>query len=121
MKTRPSKKGFKEELENACEGLVYISETDAAVEPFFDEEFSEENFEEIGFHEFFKKLTRNREWFGREEKRRAARFAKLRDVLEENLTDLKVYRSGRIKIDIFVVGKDESGRFAGVRTRAVET
>jgi hypothetical protein len=45
----------------------------------------------------------------------------LRQFLEQNLTDLKVFRIGRIRLDVYVVGLDSEGNLAGVKTVAVET
>jgi hypothetical protein len=43
------------------------------------------------------------------------------DVLKNNLTDLKVYRVGRINIGVHVVGKSPEGNWLGLSTRSVET
>ena len=51
----------------------------------------------------------------------AKRFLELQKLLEENLRELKVFRIGRIQLDIFVVGIDKSGSLIGVSTKAVET
>jgi hypothetical protein len=45
----------------------------------------------------------------------------LQKLLEENLEDLIVLRTGRIQIDIYVVGLDAAGNLAGIQTKAVET
>ena len=37
------------------------------------------------------------------------------------LQDLEGFRVGEIQVMIFVLGKDDSGRVAGVRTLSVET
>jgi hypothetical protein len=41
--------------------------------------------------------------------------------LKENLRDLKVYRIGRIEIDIYVIGIDSQNNLMGIKTKAVET
>jgi hypothetical protein len=73
------------------------------------------------FHEFFERLTRDRDWFGDAERARAKKFLELQKLLEENLVDLKVFRFGRIRIDIYIVGLDTDGNLSGVSTFAVET
>jgi hypothetical protein len=121
---------------NACDGLIYISETDAPVVPFaggpvadltpeaiiqHTDHGKEKPTEEISFDIFFSKLTKRRDWFGEAEIGRAKRFGELQKLLEENLRDLKVFRIGEIQIDIYAVGLDGDGNLAGVTTKAVET
>ena len=43
------------------------------------------------------------------------------DALKDNLTDLRVYRVGRINIGVYVVGRSEEGNWLGLSTRSVET
>ena len=123
-------------LEKACEGLVYLSETDAPVVPFqgravdevtaeeilrIAERDKEEPIEEIAIHDLFRRLRTEHEWFSAEQRKNAKRFASLEKLLSETLDDIHVYRIGRIRIDIFVAGIDTEGRLTGVRTFAVET
>lgn len=42
-------------------------------------------------------------------------------VLRENLTDVKVYRVGKVNIPVYVVGRSAAGTWLGLRTRVVET
>ena len=118
------------EIEKFTADLTYISETDAPVEPYsgdkaeaveIQELTTEKRYEEISVRDFFTRLTTKRDWFGAKEKERACRFAELEKLLEENLRDLKVFKSGRIQIDIFVVGLHADNKLIGVKTKAVET
>lgn len=124
------------QIRKAAEGLYYISETDAEILPFTGAKtgaVTAENLlnqiggkpdapvEERDFETFFARLTKIQDWFGEEEKRAAEKFARLKETLERNLKDLKVFRIGRIEIDIYVVGLDSESRLAGIRTKAVET
>ena len=43
------------------------------------------------------------------------------DPLKQNLGDLKVFKVGEVNVDVYIVGKTGSGKWAGVRTAAVET
>ena len=127
--------GLLKDLKAACRSLTFISETDADVVPFITSspaskslrsflkalDVSSTDVEEIAFEEFFERLTREREWFGEPEKKRAERFSSLRDVLAKHLRDLRVIRIGRIRIDIYVAGISASGRLVGVETKAIET
>ncbi len=124
------------DIEKACEGLIYISETDTPVtafRPSFDTDLSgpsmlqqieskpENHVEEIAFQDFFSRLTAVKEWFGEAEKDRAKKFLDLQKLIEENLSSLKVFKIGKIRIKIFAVGTDKLGSLMGITTSAVET
>jgi hypothetical protein len=123
-------------LDAACEGLIYVSETDSPVVPFVGDVAGEVTaeivlqqtgkppdtpVEELDVTTFFERLTRDRDWYGDAERLRAKKFLELQSLLEEYLNDARVFRLGRIRIDIYVVGLDATGRLAGVTTFAVET
>lgn len=123
-------------IERACEGLIYISETDAPVLPFVGDPSdvltaklilqqtgvrADTQIEERDFDEFFVRLTTLKDWYGEKEIDRTKKFLELKKLLEENLRDLKVFRIGSIRIDIVVAGRDKDGNLAGVTTKAVET
>lgn len=123
-------------LEDAVEGLIYISETDSPVVAFTCGEAGSGSTESIlqqlastndtaveviPFDDFFARLTDIKEWFGERETRRAKKFLELKRLLEENLRDLKVYRLGTVRIEIFAFGIDAGGRLVGIKTSAVET
>jgi hypothetical protein len=116
--------------------LYYISETDAEILPFTGQSAASvtkdevlrqtgrlpgEKIEERDFDQIFERLTKIQDWFGDEETETAEKFAVLRDLLSENLTDLKVFKIGEIELDIFFVGLDEQRRLIGIKTKAVET
>jgi len=124
------------QIEAACEGLSYRSETDAAILPFYggkaEDGVRETLLKELGtegnitivereFKEFFAKATKIQKWYGVRERENARGFAGLRVLLEKNLSDLKMFRIGKIQIDIYAVGIDRKGNLAGIRTKAVET
>ncbi len=123
-------------IAEACRGLVYVSEIDAEVTPYtspirgmdaleiilqHNGRQAEDAVDEMRSGELFGRLTALREWFGERERVRAKKFLELQKLLEENLDPLKVYRLGKIRIDIFIVGFDKAGRLMGVKTGAVET
>src|SRR5215213_1202382 len=81
------------QIKKASEGLYYISETDAEIFPFAGtktDAVTKENLlsqtankpdapvEERDFAGFFTRLTKIQDWFGDEEKRTAAKFARLK-------------------------------------------
>src|SRR5215212_9488155 len=59
--------------------------------------------------EFFRVAASEAEWKGAEELATARRFQELLRLLEQNLTELKVYRVGTINIPVYVVGRRPSG------------
>lgn len=125
-----------EQIKKAVEGLYYISETDAEILPFIGTQAETVTKEEIlkqtksavnppveerGFAEFFVRLTEIQDWFGDEEKETAQRFLRLKDLLERNLTSLKVFKIGKIQLDVYIVGLDDESKLIGIKTKAVET
>ena len=132
LRSATKKKRFSiEELTELTRGVIYISETDAELEPFQTEDSEAEipplskatskDVEEISFAKFFDRLTARKEWHTAADEKRTAAYSKIRKYLEHHLTDLRVVRSGRVQIEILVIGTAEDGTVAGFRTRAVET
>lgn len=116
--------------------LYYTSETDAKILPFkgtqAEEVSSAELLKQIGkdadtpvekrdFNEFFQRLTTVQDWFGEEEKVSAAKFIQLKELLQDNLRDLTVFKVGSVQIDIYIVGLPSENILAGIQTKAVET
>ncbi|HEX8352834.1 MAG TPA: nuclease A inhibitor family protein [Pyrinomonadaceae bacterium] len=109
-----------EALRGATRGLTYMSESDYPFE-VFDWGAAEPT------PEFLRGLdggdadapveTRTADEFFRG----ANSFQTLRRLLEENLSDLKVFRVGAINVAVYVAGRAASGSWLGVSTRVVET
>ena len=125
---------FIERIGKIVEDLYYISETDAEIKPFeggkaetvsaeeiLKQTESVQPVEERDFEELFTRLTKMQEWFGDYETKAANKFSELKELLENNLRDIKVFKIGRIEIDIYIVGLDADNNLKGVRTKAVET
>ena len=125
-----------EQIKKAAESLYYVSETDAEILPYVGEpaeavtkekllsqtkSASDAPVEERDFAGFFIRLTEIQDWFGDEEKEMAQKFTGLRQILENNLRDLKVFKVGKIQLDIYVVGLDAENKLTGIRTKAIET
>ncbi len=124
------------QIKDACEGLSYISETDAAIFPFRGNAAAAVNREEVlkqtggksdapveerDFADFFAQLTEIKDWYGDEEKDTAQKFNYLKEALENNLRDLKVYKIGKVELNVYVLGLDEENNLLGIKTKAVET
>lgn len=125
-----------EQIKNSAAGLYYVSETDAEIYPFVGETAESVSrevilsqtknqadvpVEEREFGQFFTRLTEIQDWFGDEEKETAKKYLVLKEVLEKNLRDLKVFKVGKIQLNIYVVGLDVENRLLGIKTEAVET
>lgn len=124
------------ELIAAADGLLVISETDAPLEPFVwpaplplssqailaaSEQSSETPVQTLDLMSFFTPYASERDWHGDEERTTVKRFYELLQWLETNLTEQQVYRVGSTSIDVYIVGKTETGRYLGLTTRLVET
>ena len=113
-------------LEKTCKGMLFISESEAELEPFvWDDGGGLSNdrlikaaqgqqgtpIETMELSAFFRAVP----------KENKAKFDALTKVLNANLTDIKVYKVGAANITAFIAGKTKDGRWAGVRTEVVET
>ena len=125
-----------EQIKKAATGLYYISETDAEILPFAGEKAEAVTKEEIlsqtksvvnapveerDFAGFFARLTEIQDWFGDEENEAAQKFVRLKELLENNLRDLKAFKIGKIQLEVYVVGLDAENKLTGIKTKAVET
>ena len=126
-------------LDNCVEGLMFMSESDFPLTPFVwpAEEVGGEltgealrrhrgypadaKIERIEAAAFFERLTRIEEGLSPQRLKAAAGFRELWHRMSETLTDLRVFRLGRIRIDVFVAGRAPSGAWAGVSSTVIET
>ena len=124
----------KEQFNQLSEGLLYMSETDAPLSYYeMDLERSQQwppstagqflqligedpeaPVEELAPEKFFRDLRPGNE-------DHEDQMAALRRAMTEELKNLEGFRVGEIQIKIFVLGKDDSGRVAGLQTLSVET
>jgi len=124
-----------EELREATRGLTFMSESDypfecfnwGAAEPTHEflrgltGEASDVPVETTTAANFFRVAASEAEWKNAEQLTAARRFQRLLRLLEQNLTDLRVYRVGAVNIPVYVAGRGASGNWLGVSTRVVET
>lgn len=82
---------------------------------------TETTIEETTLEKFFYRPTKIEDWFGDEETETAQKFSALQKVIESNLQNVKVFRVGEISIDVYIVGVDADGNFAGLKTTVIET
>ena len=134
--TNRNSTSFLRQIRGACESLFYVSETDAPVLAFSGLAVSEVNrktilqqtggwtgdsVKELAFDEFFGRLTTVKDWFGETQRMRAKKFLDLQKLIEENLSNLKVFKIGHVLVQIYAVGIDRDGNLMGITTSAVET
>lgn len=123
------------ELEAACEGLLWRSETDCPFEvavlsthdqlPSIDRLLK--NYPDdtpvatVSLDDFFGQATLERAWFDSRELTLVKRYRNLRDLLETTLENLQVYRIGNVEMDVYLIGETEDEQLIGVKTKVVET
>jgi hypothetical protein len=66
-------------------------------------------------------LTAEHPWFNESQRVAARRFAALRDLIATTLTNIVVYRLGRIRITLIIAGGDSAGSWIGLQTTLIET
>jgi hypothetical protein len=124
-------------LRQAAEGLTYQSETDAPWKAFSwpgaagdptgegvrrrGRHRADAPAEEQSPDDFFAPLTWEQDWYGDVERAQAQKYRALLDVVRRTLRGVKVFRVGRRKVRIYVVGVAPEGGWAGLATTAVET
>lgn len=130
-----TRREFLKAVRELTDGLIWISETDASIEPFLGDEAATvtaealcrqidvraETVEEETAELAFERLSATHDWHGPADRLRAKRFRDLSRYLEATLSDLKLIKLGKIRKEVFIVGLDPKGRLAGVRTSSVET
>jgi|CXWL01.1.fsa_nt_gi hypothetical protein len=125
------------ELEKACAGLMFPSESDFPFEVFIWQidapDLDERTLlrltghpagapvEQVDLDKFFQNVVADKDWHGETEKEQAGKFRNLLRALKDTLKDVRVYRVGKIEIDAYIVGRDASGRWAGLKTKLIET
>jgi Nuclease A inhibitor-like protein len=111
------------QLKQNTDGLYFMSESDYPFETlnWGQREISDDflrgqpgeeagaNVEQQSFDDFYQKYAPRHN------------YGPVLDALRNNLTDLRVYRVGRVNIGVYLVGKSEEGNWLGLSTRSVET
>ena len=124
-------------LTKASKGLLYPSESDAPFEVFtwkngmgsltpakllaLAEQDPASPVEVTTLDEFFAPLIAEKDWHGREEKTIVQKFKDLRQAIDAQLIEPRVYRVGAIEIAIYLAGKTIDGDLTGLKTKSVET
>lgn len=132
---RPSMNPDLLKIKEASAGLYYLSESDY---PFEVVQFDDTNHiesslielshldksskvEKVTLEYFFRNMTKVYPESTDDQKMFAAKFIMLQNMLQEELTDIVVYRVGETRIDAFIIGKLKDGTLGGLKTKVVET
>ncbi len=133
----PTSQDLQAELEAACQGLLWRSETDApfelvvlpAAEPPLDvgallangDYPPDSPVEIVSLDNFFAPVMEDHSWFDAQDSKLVEGCRHLRSLLEATLENLKVYRIGSVEIDVYLLGQTEDKQIVGVKTTVVET
>ncbi len=123
------------ELARATEGLLFMSESDypfelvrwgkdrltrAAVRRHTGQDESVEiTTQTLG--SFFRVAASEPDWKGPNERATARRYQALVRWLRQHLSGVRVYRIGRVNIDVYIVGRSPTDNVFGLHTHVVET
>ena len=108
-------------LTRVVKGLLYVSETEAPMEPFLWEDEGLLKLPGIDENTSVEKSTLT-DFFRAVSKEDKPKFDKLAKVLKEQLSGVKVYKIGdEAEKQVYVVGKTSDGKLAGIKTTVVET
>jgi hypothetical protein len=125
-------------LSDASNGLLFQTELDYPFEVFIRDNTKETSInmetilnlmkgspqdpmEETNIDTFFTTPTMDQDWHSPEDKKRVIRFRNLVSSIKENLKGIKVFRKGRIYIDVYITGRAPSGNIAVISTKLMQT
>jgi Nuclease A inhibitor-like protein len=75
----------------------------------------------IDLNEFFQPAIVPQEWHGADERVLIDRYQQLLFTLQQELTDLQVYRVGHCEVAVYIVGKTPAGHWLALKTVVVES
>ncbi len=125
-----------DQLKLASNGLLFMSESEYPFEVFLwagiglltpEKVLQQTNHNQdtpvkvASLDDFFRVAVTEEDWHEEEDKATVKRFQTLVQTLKENLSNLQVYRLGKIEIDVYVIGQTSSGDSIGLSTKVVET
>lgn len=129
------KQSLKEKLTTAVTDLVWLSEADYPFE-VIDWQIKtidsiillekldlpqDTKIEVVELETFFATATQEKDWYSDRELEDVKRYKNLIRILVTNLQEIKVYRVGKIEIDIYILGKTALKTIAGLKTTVIET
>lgn len=132
------KSSLSDTLKQAAEGLIFPSESEFPFTYFEWTDYQGKRLnagtvlkllgfppdtpiEKTSLDQLFKPVTEVQDWYGEEENERVRKFVRLKERLTGQLTNVQVYRVGKIEISVYIAGKTPDERWAGLSTKVVET
>ena len=122
---------FTSELEELIADLYWVSESDETWEIIsLDKQPTSEEIAKLSgknpvttqdFKQFFHPAVKEDDWHDDEEKIERQKYQSLVKLLQKNLENLTVYKVGKIEVDVFITGKQETGEWIALKTMSVET
>ncbi|WP_210489867.1 nuclease A inhibitor family protein [Rufibacter aurantiacus] len=125
-----------QDLAQAAQGLLFISEIEAPLEPFTlpagtsiqtPADFlnaigkPDQPAEEVTLTYFLRNMVRTYPEQDHTQQAVAQRFMALQGWLETHLQEIRVYRIGQVQVQAYAVGKTPEGSWLGLKTTLVET
>jgi hypothetical protein len=119
-------------FQEATANLLYMSETDAPLdiveldaEPDASElrrlaDAPDAPVAETTMEEFFQSQTAEYDGASPERRESAGRYRALRQMMDQELSDIRVWRVGAVEIRVFAIGRAAEG-WMGIATSIVET
>jgi hypothetical protein len=77
--------------------------------------------EEMPEADFWQPLISEEDWYGDEERARTAQSRKVQEAIHQCLTNRQVFRVGETEVDVYLLGQQPNGHWAGLKTNVVET
>ena len=77
--------------------------------------------ESMPWEKFFHVVLDKQDWWTDVEIQRAEKFAKIKEIMQDNLTELEYLRAGRVEVEAYLVGKDFEGKWKGLKTLIIES
>ncbi|OLP17923.1 nuclease [Leptolyngbya sp. 'hensonii'] len=78
--------------------------------------------EETDLDYLFRNLAVSKEWHDEIQQANVPKFQQLKQIVEDNLSEITVYRVGTIELDVYIVGKPKAKNgLAGLATKVIET
>lgn len=123
-------------LEKLSDNLLWMSESDYPFQVFLWENTEiiipeqikkitnsaeQAAIEIISVNDFFEPALKLRSYQNAGDRTKIRKYQNLVNFLKTNLKDIKVYRIGSIEIDVYIIGKTESGNLAVLATKVIET
>ena len=125
-------------LHEAVKGLLWMSESDYPFEVLiweFGEKVLLDNevvlkitkhaldtpIKVIEFDDFFQGVITPKGWHDAEESEMVNRYQELVRIMKQYLSDLKVYKVGKVEIDVYIIGRTNAGSYGGLATVSIET